>query len=70
MIVYMRAIDLTNILKRFSSGWVAVSDDYKKVVAWGRTLASVTKKVKEKGNPLVVLMAASKNYRGYVTLDL
>lgn len=64
----MKTVNLTKLLKKFSSGWVAISSDYKKVITWGRTLESVSKKVEKKGNPPVVLVAAAQNYRGYVTL--
>lgn len=63
----MQTINLSKILKNFTSGWVAITSDYKKVVASGRTLKEVTNKVlKEKQND-VVLIPASRNYRGFVT---
>lgn len=63
----MQTINLSKILRNFTSGWVAITSDYKKVVASGRTLKEVTDKVsKEKQND-VVLIPASRNYRGFVT---
>lgn len=63
----MEAINLTKILKNYSSGWVAITADYKKVVASGKTLEEVTKKVEKQKRDDVVLISASKNYRGFVT---
>lgn len=63
----MRSINLSKILKNFTSGWVAISADYKKVVASGKTLKEVTNKIENNLKDKVVLISASKNYRGYVT---
>lgn len=60
----MKTINLSKLLKNFSSGWVAITSDYKKVVASGKTLKEVSNKVVGAD---VVLISASKNYRGYVT---
>ncbi|OGE15142.1 hypothetical protein A3F00_01730 [Candidatus Daviesbacteria bacterium RIFCSPHIGHO2_12_FULL_37_11] len=60
----MKTINLSRLLKNFSSGWVAITSDYKKVVASGKTLKEVSSKV---GDEDVVLISASKNYRGYIT---
>lgn len=61
----MNTINLSKLLKNFSSGWVAITSDYKKVIASGKTLKEVSGKVA--GRTDVVLVSASKNYRGYVT---
>ena len=63
----MQTVNLTKILKNYSSGWVALSSDYKKVVASGKTLEEVTNKVERQKRSDIVLIPASKNYRGYVT---
>jgi len=63
----MKTVNLVPLLQKFSRGWVAVSVDYKKVIATGRTLRSVSEKVKEEGSPKVILMPVARNYRGYVT---
>lgn len=63
----MQTINLSKLLKNFSSGWVAISSDYKKVVASGKTLKDVTSKVTKQRLENVVVISASKNYRGYVT---
>lgn len=65
----MKTINLKPLLKKFSSGWVAISKDYKKVVASGKSLKEVTQKVDREGNPKVLLIPGAKNYRGYVTTD-
>lgn len=63
----MKNINLTKILKGFSSGWVALSADYKKVVAFGKSLEEVTNKVQKQKINDVVLVSAARNYRGYIT---
>ena len=61
----MKTINLSSLLKKHASGWVALSSDYKKVVAYGKTLKEVSDKLT--GRSDVILISASKNYRGYVT---
>lgn len=61
----MRTINLSKLLQNYHTGWVAISSDYKKVIAFGKTLKEVSKKVGP--NPNVILIPASKNYRGFVT---
>lgn len=63
----MRTINLTKLLKGFNSGWVAISPDYKKVIASGKTLQEVSDKVNLQKLTDVFLLSVSKNYRGYVT---
>lgn len=63
----MKIVNLSKILKNFSSGWVALTADYKKVVASGKTLKEVTNMIEDNLKDKVVLISASKNYRGYVT---
>lgn len=63
----MQTVNLSKILKNFSSGWVAISSDYKKVIAFGKTLKEVTEEVKKQKRDDVVLIPAAKNYRGFVT---
>jgi len=64
----MQTINLVKLLKPYSSGWVALSRDYKKVITSGKTLKEVTKKVQKQKRSDVVLISASKNYRGFVTM--
>lgn len=63
----MQTVNLSKLLKNFSSGWVAITSDYKKVIASGNTLKEVTEKVKKQNRDDVVLIPAAKNYRGFVT---
>jgi hypothetical protein len=63
----MQTVNLSKLLKNFSSGWVAITSDYKKVVASGKTLKEVTEEVKKQNRDDVVLIPAAKNYRGFVT---
>lgn len=63
----MQTINLSKLIKNFSSGWVAITSDYKKVVASGKTLKEVTNKIVKQNREDVVLIPASKNYRGFVT---
>lgn len=64
----MKSTDLSKILKNFTSGWVAITSDYTQVLAYGKTLKEVTKKVEKLNRTDVVLFSASKNYRGYATI--
>lgn len=63
----MKTINLSKLLKKFSSGWVAITTDYKKVVATGKSLKEITAKIEKQRRDDIVLISASKNYRGYVT---
>ena len=62
----MREKNLAKILKNYTSGWVSISKDYKKVVASGRTLKTLLQKLEKMGNPDGYLMKAAKDYSGYV----
>lgn len=57
-------IDLLKLLKRHTSGWVAISSDFKKVVAVGRTLNEARSKTKK--NRGVYYFPAAKSYAGFV----
>lgn len=59
----MKTINLTKLLKNFSSGWVAITSDYKKILASGKTLKEVTQMVKKQNRDDVILIPASiKNH--------
>lgn len=62
----MKAINLAKILKKYNSGWISISKDYKKVIASGRTLKVLLQKLAKMGNPDGYLMKAAKDYSGYV----
>ena len=63
----MKPIDLTKVLKDVKSGWVAISSDYKKLVARGEGYKEVRDKVKKLPSGSVVLMPVVKNFRNVVT---
>ena len=63
----MQTVNLSKLLKNFSSGWVAITADYTKIVASGKTLKGVTKAVEKQNRDDVILIPATKNYRGFVT---
>jgi len=62
----MKEKNLAKILKNYTSGWVSISKDYKKVIASGRTLKTLLQKLEKMGNPDGYLMRAAKDYSGYV----
>lgn len=63
----LQTINLSKLLKNFSSGWVAITSDYKEVVASGKSLEEVSQSVEKQNRNDVILISASKNYRGFVT---
>ncbi len=63
----MKKANLIKILQGYTSGWVSISRDYKKVIASGKTLSTVVVKLKKMGNPEGYLMKAAKDYSGYST---
>ena len=64
-----KAIDLTKILKGITSGWVAISSDYKKLVVKGRNLSDVSRQVKDLPRGSVVLMPMRPSFRNVVTTN-
>ena len=61
----MNRIDLTKLLQNYKSGWVALSSDYSRVVAYAEKFIDLQKKVKNKKN--VVVIQAFDNYYNYVS---
>ncbi len=61
----MKLLDLTKALKGYETGWVAIDEKKKKVIAHARDFESISKKVKYNKN--VFIMPASDNYFGFVT---
>ena len=61
----MKALNFSQILKPYKSGWVAIDKKIPKVVAHARNYNSITQKVGKNKN--IVLMPASDNYFGFVT---
>lgn len=65
--VYMKNIDLTNILKGYKKGWVALSNDYKKVLFSADNFLLLMEKIEKAGKEKdVVLLPASENYKGFI----
>ena len=65
-----KVVNLSTVLKSVSSGWVAISSDYKKVMAKGRDFRTVNQKVSHLPRGSVVLMPVVKNPRYVVTFIL
>ncbi len=61
----MKQINLTSVLQKYTSGWVAVSRDYRRVVAHAEKFKDLQKKVKNKRN--IVVIQAFANYYNYVS---
>lgn len=62
----MKTINLSKILKDYTFGWVSISKDYTKVIASGKSLKILLKKLERMGNPDGYLMKAAKDYSAYV----
>jgi len=58
----MKQIDLTKIIKKYTSGWLALSPDYKKVVGHGKTIKKAVNSAQSQGIKDPVLMRAAKSY--------
>ena len=58
----MKPIDLTKILKKYTSGWVALSPDYKQVVGYGKTLKKAAERAESSGIENAIFMRAAKTY--------
>ncbi len=61
----MTSINLTKLLQKYKSGWVAVSSDYSRVIAYAEKFIDLQKKVKNKKN--IVVIQAFDNYYNYVS---
>ena len=55
-----KKIDFVKLLKNYSKGWVAISADFKRVVFWGKTLASAQKKAQNHKEKLYYFPAGEK----------
>lgn len=64
----MKAVNLTKALKPYKSGWVAILNN--KVIAHAKSFDLVIAKVSklEKSTKDILLVPASKNYFGFVTI--
>lgn len=58
-------INFVKLLKGYKSGWVGISSDHKKVVAWGKTLKQVREKSK-KIQDRIYFFPAGESYSNFV----
>lgn len=58
----MRQIDLSKLVKKYTSGWLALSPDYKKVVGHGKTIEKAVNEAQLRGIKDPILMRAAKSY--------
>ena len=58
----MKQIDITKIIKKYKSGWLALSPDYKKVVGHGKSIKLAVSQAQSKGIEDPILMRAAKSY--------
>lgn len=58
----MKQIDLTKVIKKYTSGWLALSPDYTKVVGSGKDIKSAVAQAESNGIKKPVLMKASESY--------
>lgn len=58
----MKPIDLTKITKNYTSGWIALSSDYKKVAGWGKTIKTALERARAAGEKKPILMRGAKSY--------
>ncbi len=61
----MKPINLTKVLNKYKSGWVALKDDYSEVVAHAEKFIDLQKKIKDQKN--VIVIQAFSNYYDYVS---
>jgi len=66
----VQTTDLTELLKPYRSGWVALSSDQQHVVGDGKTLQRAYEKAVEHGVDDPVLVKVIPPDRGYIPLSL
>ena len=49
-----------------ASGWVSISKDHRKVIAQGKTLDELVKKLEKRGNPKGVITRITTGFSSYV----
>ena len=54
------------VLKGFTSGWVSISKDRRYVIAHGKTLDDLVKKLEKRGNPEGVITRVTTGFSSYV----
>ncbi len=58
----MKQIDLSKVIKKYTSGWIALSPDYKKVVGHGKTIKKAANEAQLQGIKEPILMRAARSY--------
>lgn len=61
----MVPIDLTKALRKYKSGWVAIDESNKTVIAHAKDFSEINKKVSHKKN--IFIMSVAKEYFGFIT---
>jgi hypothetical protein len=57
---------LTKLISEYGCGWVSISKEEDKVLAWGKTLDILSKKLKDLNYPEGILLKICKDYSSYV----
>lgn len=60
------ASSVDKALKGITSGWVSLSEDYKKVIAHAKTLEELVNKLKKKGNPEGIVTRVTTPFSNYI----
>lgn len=58
-------INFVKLLKNYSSGWIGLSSDFKRVVVWGKTLKDATQKVK-KSKEKIFYFPTGESYSNFI----
>jgi len=61
----MTPLDLSKTIKKYKTGWLAIDEQNKKVIAHAKDFATISKK--KYPNKNIVLLPASDEYFGLVT---
>lgn len=61
----MKQINLVALLQPYTSGWVAISADFSKVLLWGKTLLELKEKVRDKKEK-IYYFPAGESYANFV----
>ena len=60
-----KGINLAKLISNYKEGWVSISSDETKVIAWGKTLGLLSDKLKRLNYPKGILLKVYKDYSGY-----
>ena len=64
--VSKKNINLAKLISKYSNGWVSISKGENKIIAWGKTLDVLSKKLKDLNYPEGILLKVCKDYSSYV----